>query len=217
MAGSTVTFGSEENPPSSKLSCHCRFDQFRYLFKNPPSDGKIGECRDCPDGATCVEGTKLQTIAVDKGFWRSSEDSSEIVECYTPDACDQMNGTQCTKGHEGPLSNICEDRYSMGITGLCEECNYDLFVPPQLLVCVFFLLIFVSVFFLVGWIRRKQKSQEDVKSYKELNPHKHVLLRPRRRGSTVDKSLEGEDDEDNAGNQFYHMTQNPGERSDPNW
>ncbi|GMH59843.1 hypothetical protein TL16_g02912 [Triparma laevis f. inornata] len=226
---SFVTFPSDDDPPNSKLSCHCAYDKFRELYDTPQikfeegSDGEdievemLGQCLDCPEGAICEEGTTLQSMEVIKGHWRSSVNSSEIVECYTPGACNQQNGTQCTDGHDGPLCNICKTKYSMGITGLCEECNYNFFVPPQLLIFCFFLLIFLGVFLLVGWIRRKQKAQSDEKSYKELNPHKHVVRRPRRT-STVDKGPSstinlkdghGQDDDEDAGNQFYHMTQNP--------
>lgn len=48
---------------------------------------------------------KLETLAVDKGYWRATKTSKEILACYNEDAClGGQTGSQgyCKEGYKGP-------------------------------------------------------------------------------------------------------------------
>ena len=54
--------------------------------------------------------TRLGTLDIEPGYWRSSEDSRDILACYNKDACnggltESLN--YCSEGYRGP----CEFEY----------------------------------------------------------------------------------------------------------
>ncbi|CAM9175464.1 unnamed protein product, partial [Hapterophycus canaliculatus] len=45
-------------------------------------------CFDCPDWNECLDfGFTLETLSIDEGYWRATNDSDSILACYNPDAC----------------------------------------------------------------------------------------------------------------------------------
>lgn len=89
-------------------------------------------CGGCPAWAECVDcavdngtleptcslplahtsasdsGSTLETLSVDKGYWRASKNSATILECYNTAAC---------QGGETGTESFCENGY----TGSCES------------------------------------------------------------------------------------------------
>ncbi|GMH73335.1 hypothetical protein TrRE_jg3119, partial [Triparma retinervis] len=82
-------------------------------------------------------GVTVEKLPLMKGYWRSSSNSSNIVQCYTESAClhpddDDSEDTstttitaddQCAEGHTGPLCNVCEKKFVKSTTGECLECE----------------------------------------------------------------------------------------------
>ena len=77
-----------------------------------------GDCVDCPDGATCVEGSTLETMEIEPAFFRFSLESTELyptdaLSC--PGSAFFANSTNrsnfgadlCAEGYEGPLCSRC--------------------------------------------------------------------------------------------------------------
>ena len=89
-------------------------------------------CSDCPDWDECYlceitndsipsacetpldhttadeDGVVVETLSIERGFWRASNKSEDILACYNADAC---NGGQtgadgfCAPGYQGPCEN----------------------------------------------------------------------------------------------------------------
>jgi len=137
--------GSNE-PASSPLACTCGKGDFRSL-EPPPFEGNatsfIGQCVECPEGTSCVEpGVTIEDLPLKRGFWRSTRNSSNVVKCYTNDACAQQQlqetansrkkQTQCAMGHSGPLCDVCLPGYAKDVLGNCETCDGKKFhIPAQ--------------------------------------------------------------------------------------
>lgn len=65
-------------------------------------------CADLPEGANALsEGTTVRTLNVEKGYYRISADSINILECYNKDACvgGDTVGEYCAPGYEGPCES----------------------------------------------------------------------------------------------------------------
>ncbi|GMH47099.1 hypothetical protein TrVE_jg9505 [Triparma verrucosa] len=45
-----------------------------------------------------------------------------------------LNDAYCTEGHTGPLCNICQQGYVMSVTGVCQTCDGEFFVPTELII-----------------------------------------------------------------------------------
>lgn len=44
----------------------------------------------------------LETLDLERGYWRSSSTSREIRECYEADSCVGGTGGYCGAGYDGP-------------------------------------------------------------------------------------------------------------------
>ena len=68
------------------------------------------ECSTCPQFTSCPGGSTLDLF---KGYWRSSNMTDQIYECYNTDAClggkiDLENGiSTCQDGYKGSLCHSC--------------------------------------------------------------------------------------------------------------
>ncbi|CDW78461.1 UNKNOWN [Stylonychia lemnae] len=87
------------------------------------------ECKECPDNAECPGGSR---IIVESGFWRSSNQSSTILQCLNKKACkggeyqQQDDSNLCKTGHGGNLCERCLDingtRQTKSFSNDCEPC-----------------------------------------------------------------------------------------------
>lgn len=61
-------------------------------------------CKDLPVGVKSMSsGTTVLTFELEKGYWRTSHQSSVILKCYNEEAC--LGGDQegsCAPGYGGP-------------------------------------------------------------------------------------------------------------------
>ena len=85
-------------------------------------------CVTCPDGAECPEedgGGGAKNVVVDTGYWRTSYDSFEVLECPRTLSCLGGNGTDdsCSEGSDGVLCATCAPGWFNGISGECQECT----------------------------------------------------------------------------------------------
>ena len=75
-------------------------------------------CAEPPLGATApLEGTTVANITLEKGYFRTSNKSHDILQCYQKHACLGGNDTDdyCAPGYNGP----CEKTLICG----CSRCN----------------------------------------------------------------------------------------------
>jgi len=76
-----------------------------------------GQCKECPEGASCDGSSSTATLVLDPGYWRISEKSTDLFECPWSDGC--------AGGATGPnLTSYCRNGYE-GV--LCASCGSDYF------------------------------------------------------------------------------------------
>lgn len=84
-------------------------------------------CENCPEQAECIKNTTIRTLNIKPGYWRHSQTTIDIRECFIDNACtggiasDNIEDI-CYKGHRGPYCDICIDKYAKGTDDLCAEC-----------------------------------------------------------------------------------------------
>jgi len=165
----------------SRYNCSCAVNE--YL--NPRKDiiPFHGECKVCPEGALCSHpANELESLLLDKGWWRSASNSNKTVECYTKDACEQSQrelysnnntagalfnySSQCAEGHFGPICGRCENFYTMSVIGKCEHCNDEVVVPYQMMIFIFLVTLLISVFVYKALQRSKARKQLEAEEAK---------------------------------------------------
>ncbi|CAM9655567.1 unnamed protein product [Ectocarpus fasciculatus] len=92
-------------------------------FDEPPV---VPTCSDVMDhGASTGGNVTLETLSIDRGYWRATSSSKEILACYNADAClGGVTGTAgyCLESYEGPYCSICSDGYASNLGYTCSEC-----------------------------------------------------------------------------------------------
>ena len=68
-----------------------------------------------PEGVkTTVDGLDLESFDIKKGYWWTSKNSSEILQCMAEEHC--LDGVlpdkQCKEGHKGPMCGACSVEYA---------------------------------------------------------------------------------------------------------
>eukprot|EP00752_Nemacystus_decipiens_P011444 g10163.t1 len=110
---------------------------FVYCTQGEYWDGS--ECQNCadvglnPEGVDCrSEGTLLETLPIQSGYWRSAFTSTTIRECFNDDACVGSVGSSrriadpddyCATGYLGPYCAVCEGGYTTGVSHTCHSCD----------------------------------------------------------------------------------------------
>ncbi|TNV74538.1 hypothetical protein FGO68_gene13859 [Halteria grandinella] len=130
-----------------------------YLLKAPTS---ITSCISCQtENSVCQGGSELYPLS---GYWRSSADSDNIMECLNPDAClggqfPQLNLTgQCANGYQGVLCASCIAGYTLNQQSReCKQC--PTIVINSLILAAFALLALVIIIVLV-WSNLKSSNEE---------------------------------------------------------
>ncbi|CAM9935287.1 unnamed protein product [Ectocarpus sp. 6 AP-2014] len=85
-------------------------------------------CEEAPEGSrTTRRGATLATLEILPGFYRSSETSTDIRECFHKQACEGGSavGTYCAEGYIGPYCAVCSAGYSPGYSRTCKSCMGD--------------------------------------------------------------------------------------------
>lgn len=70
-------------------------------------------CAEPPSGVAALSrGATLATLSLKKGYYRTSNHSHEVRQCYHEDACLGGNDADkyCASGYEGPCENETADR-----------------------------------------------------------------------------------------------------------
>ena len=98
-------------PPAASKSgdfydaaCHgCGPDSICYGCVDPPL---VPTCTNViPNTESNGGPVPLEMLSVDKGYWRATNSSTEVLACYNADACvGGLTGTPdyCLEGYEGP-------------------------------------------------------------------------------------------------------------------
>ncbi len=114
-------------------------------------------CDTCPEFATCSQG---KNIDVDPGYWRASNTSILIYECFNAVSClggviDLANGnTTCEVGYEGNLCHGCG--YAEGIwynresSHTCSQCADSAWNAGRLALVTLMILIYTFILVVIN-------------------------------------------------------------------
>ncbi|CAN0479142.1 unnamed protein product [Ectocarpus sp. 12 AP-2014] len=72
------------------------------------------------------DGATLETLDIDEGFWRATNESEIILACYNADACiwGQTGADSfCAPGCKGPYCAVCQTDYSPSLAHTCTPCS----------------------------------------------------------------------------------------------
>ncbi|CAM9568519.1 unnamed protein product, partial [Hapterophycus canaliculatus] len=84
-------------------------------------------CSDVYEHSTSPGGdVTLETLSIERGYWRATPTSTEILACYHAGAClGGITGSSgyCLQGYEGPFCAICSDGYTAKLSFTCSRCS----------------------------------------------------------------------------------------------
>lgn len=127
------------------------------------------ECESCPENANCPGGN---TIDVDDGFWRSDNQSSEILRCRgnSEKACaGGSDGSNiCQTGSTGPYCAVCEEDRTKNVDGTCDSCEAVKLSRAGIIMLIF-IPLGVMVIFLVLYSNREKIANMCGEYYEKVN------------------------------------------------
>ena len=109
---------------SSAAHCVCQAGYFKS------ADNVCVQC-DVANGMACnatQEGLTLESLPLQKSYWRVAATSVTVLPCRMDDVCDggvyhTTADSLCADHHSGPFCELCKDGYSMDETNSCVECT----------------------------------------------------------------------------------------------
>ncbi|CAM9881399.1 unnamed protein product [Choristocarpus tenellus] len=75
---------------------------------------------------TAGDNVTLETLTIDKGYWRIATNSEEILPCYNADACvggQTGSSNFCEVGYLGPYCSVCDEKYATTLAFTCSKCS----------------------------------------------------------------------------------------------
>ena len=115
------------------------------------------ECKSCPEFAQCKNG---KDINVTKGYWRESNTSVDIFECFNVASClggiiDLANGvTTCEVGYEGNLCHGCgkvgDQWYTRESSHTCSVCPSKTWNAARLALVTVMVLVYVIILIVIN-------------------------------------------------------------------
>ena len=135
-------------------------------YYRPKANSSAAECTRCSaiQGISCDENTTVQTLSLDKGYWRHSTGTLETWRCpsngdWSPcsggaDAAHDGDG-YCAPGFHGPRCELCDGPHSKFFDQLearCEDCG-DVIVKTTVAACIAFMLL-LAWSGITGWLER---------------------------------------------------------------
>lgn len=95
-------------------------------------------------------GTSIGTVSLRQGYWRATNYTTDIRECWNPDACVGGHGTAdfssdsqyCAVGYVGPYCAVCDSDYFNGPGRTCSQCASSL-STGMIVWCIFLVVLFL--------------------------------------------------------------------------
>ena len=80
----------------------------------------LGACCACPKGAECDEGSGIRTIEINKGWYRRSKWSPQVLKCDPTSACPGTSSTDTTAG----FGRNCSEEYAGTLCATCANNHF---------------------------------------------------------------------------------------------
>ncbi|CAM9477686.1 unnamed protein product [Ectocarpus fasciculatus] len=88
------------------------------------NDAFVPICETIMMGASGNAGATVATLELEPGYYRTSADSREVLQCHQEEAC--LGGVDtseyCASGYEGAYCAVCEEDYATGYQHSCASC-----------------------------------------------------------------------------------------------
>lgn len=118
--------------------------------------------------ASCLGGNEIH---VDEGYWRSSANSSAMIECLREEACEGGYNPQneypinCQAGYEGILCTDCVinngEKYEKLADHECAKCPDVVMNIIRILGLLFLISTYFIIMIIIG-IRKRRESQQSI-------------------------------------------------------
>eukprot|EP00347_Sterkiella_histriomuscorum_P016197 403354113 len=151
----------------------CKKCQRGYFSFDPTSS----ECLTCLDNAQCQGGDQ---IIVNQGFWRSSNQSTQIYQCFSETQCLGGVGNECAQGYQGKLCAVCQSEvgdklYARSGATDCAECLPLASQFAQIL-GVFILLILYVAYIVQSVLRNSKPNKPQTVLIRILTNYFQVIM-----------------------------------------
>ncbi|CAI2376021.1 unnamed protein product [Moneuplotes crassus] len=123
------------------------------------------QCHNCEDHAVCLG---KQQMEVASGYWRSSQNSTKIVECITKESCEggyypeNEHPVKCAKGYTGRLCSKCDitqdAKYQEISRFKCTECPNPILNAIRVIGLMLLVFLFLMVIMIVN-IKKAKESE----------------------------------------------------------
>lgn len=123
-------------------------------------------CSSCPTGLTCHGGANT---TVSRNYWRPTNTSELLLDCYAQDICLGGNLAQCETGYTGRLCTFCDESYFRFGNFFCLPCGNSVWGVFRGVLVILGTALFLVVM-IIGNLR------STVKKKSSLSPHFRILL-----------------------------------------
>ena len=125
-------------------------------------------CIQCPEYFICEKGSTIETLILEKRFWRANKTTLHIERCRKGYNClggiiINSSDDLCNKGHTGPMCDVCLDGWAKN-EGKCFKCLTDSHVIAR---SYTFTIIFPFIISLIIYLMIKTANPKSSQSQKE--------------------------------------------------
>ena len=139
-----------ENSESSVNRVYCECLEGTYKTNNNPL-----ECTICPPHFICDKGSTIETLKLEKKYWRANKYTLKVEECKKGYNCiggiiNETSNELCNIGHTGPICDVCIDGWAKN-DGKCFKCLSSDGVKARsyIFTILFPLIISCIIFFMI--------------------------------------------------------------------
>ena len=124
---SNNTMTCDECPENSEPNHNydkCECIKGTYMEKSNPLI-----CTVCPENFICDKGATIETLILEKGYWRANKTTLHVEKCKKGYNClggklNESSDELCNIGHTGPICDVCMDGWAKN-EGKCFKCLTD--------------------------------------------------------------------------------------------
>eukprot|EP00904_Undaria_pinnatifida_P012520 jgi/Undpi1/8399/HiC_scaffold_25.g10867.m1 len=112
-----------------EVCARCSTGSGGILYREEVEIDGLPVCEEVPSGATASsKGTTVETLSLEEGYYRTSNTSHAVLECYQKSAClggIAVGDSSCASGYKGPYCAVCADGYARGTSYSCHRCSHE--------------------------------------------------------------------------------------------
>ncbi|CAN0196399.1 unnamed protein product [Ectocarpus sp. 12 AP-2014] len=122
---------------------------------------EVPTCTITPDHAQST-GNTIETLSVDRGYWRATPSSRNILACHNGDAClggETGAADYCAEGYEGSYCAVCSDGFAESLSFTCSSCSDGKATVVALVALP--IMVILGLIFLVYMVSKERERERD--------------------------------------------------------